>query len=63
LRFAREPHEDEIRFGIEIVLSGLIHNPQVSIPFSTFVRKDLVDLAQVKIFAFVIPDAERKPGL
>ena len=49
LCFLREPDRDEVRFRVEIVIAGLVHNPDIPLARGPLVCDDLIDLANFQI--------------
>jgi hypothetical protein len=59
LRPTREFNQDEMKFRIQVILSGFVHHPQISFLDRRLVGEHLIELPLFQIFAPLF-DAKRK---
>jgi len=63
LRLRRQFNDDEVGRRIQVILAGLIYDPEISFLLRVLVRDDYIDLPFLQIVAVLVLNAQRKSAI
>jgi len=62
LKFTREADGGEVRFGVEVVFSGLIDDADKTVPLGAFVGQLSIEFTDFEVIAVIVAEAKHELG-